>query len=598
MPTVTTRSGHYVKHPPLPDEPKTCSKAVDIHTESDADTIQASIFFFKSIQPRKHPHPRRRPGPKSVMVDNNNNDNNPQESSITRRHPPPKPCPLAWSKCSGPMTSSAEEGIFEASFSRHSSVIPKTPDVATDQQSCLSHVQLADGTSLTCAEFASLADEEICTDTQDGNIETTPALVTEAHSTTVSKDPNPASEVQSNDPNGGTSATPTESYNTGHGSKDHGKDTSAAHAESHSAEDGGNNSAIPATGRPCRSCGVTSYAPDRNDGEESSPSDSDWAADQELCKKAQRAAVDAAANDGDNDDGSPASNPPSPSQLTARQKQKSKVMVDVNEHNDSKDEDDKDFVKIKGRIPQAGISKAQELGKNMMEAARAIGKEYGKSARTILIEAGLMMKATWKESPWNQHQMWFAVTCPPPKGVLGAVSPADLKAWKHSSVWKEILENWDRAVMVKLLFDPKGFLDQAQGSEERKYHENLLISQTYTAGSTEDLTSRSAAGLMMAVRDAFTKSAAYWHRTHGIHIAGVAIFPGDKEAGCQASGLFASSDMVKALINSHQLDIKCWLDELTTILKYKDLEATVETNISVALQPSKFPSSQSIPNIA
>jgi hypothetical protein len=65
---------------------------------------------------------------------------------------------------------------------------------------------------------------------------------------------------------------------------------------------------------------------------------------------------------------------------------------------------------------------------------------------------------------------------------------ADLKAWKvkqrahykahphgdpqHASVWKEILENWDRAV----------------------------------AGSTEDLTSRSAAGLMMAVRDAFTKS--------------------------------------------------------------------------------------------
>lgn len=64
----------------------------------------------------------------------------------------------------------------------------------------------------------------------------------------------------------------------------------------------------------------------------------------------------------------------------------------------------------------------------------------------------------------------------------------DLKAWKvkqrahykahphgdpqHTSVWKEILENWDRAV----------------------------------AGSTEDLTSRSAAGLMMAVRDAFTKS--------------------------------------------------------------------------------------------
>ncbi|KAG2340034.1 hypothetical protein BDR05DRAFT_950671 [Suillus weaverae] len=150
---------------------------------------------------------------------------------------------------------------------------------------------------------------------------------------------------------------------------------------------------------------------------------------------------------------------------------------------------------------------------------------------------------------------------------------ADLKAWKvkqrahykahphgnpqHASVWKEILENWDCAV----------------------------------AGSTEDLISRSAAGLMMAVRDAFTKSkittikAAYWHHTHGIHIAGVAIFPGDEEAGRQASGLFAGSDMVKALINSHQLDIKCWLDELTTILKYKDLEAAHAEGKTFSLLP-------------
>jgi hypothetical protein len=201
----------------------------------------------------------------------------------------------------------------------------------------------------------------------------------------------------------------------------------AACAESHSTEDGGNNSATPATGHPRRSCGVKSYAPDRNDGEESSPSDGGWAADQELRKKAQRAAVDAAANDGDDNEAVPASNSPSPSRLTATQKQKSKVVVDVNENNDSEDEDDEDFVKIKGRIPQAGISKAQELGKNTLEAAREIGKEYGKSARTILIEAGLTMKATRKESPWNQHQTWFAATCPPPKGASGAVSPGMLR---------------------------------------------------------------------------------------------------------------------------------------------------------------------------
>jgi len=69
------------------------------------------------------------------------------------------------------MTSSAEEEIFKATFSRRSSMIQKTPNVATDQQSRPSHVQLADGTSLTCAEFNSLADEEIFADTQDGDVQ-------------------------------------------------------------------------------------------------------------------------------------------------------------------------------------------------------------------------------------------------------------------------------------------------------------------------------------------------------------------------------------------------------------------------------------------
>ncbi|KAG1838869.1 hypothetical protein DFJ58DRAFT_845911 [Suillus subalutaceus] len=385
----------------------------------------------KSPDPPKRHRTRHHASPKSVVDD-------PEESFATCHRPPPKPRPLAWSKCSGPMTSSAEEEIFEA----------------------------------------------------------TPALVAEANTTAASEDPNTTTQSQSNNPNGGTSATSTESHNAGHGSNDHCKDTSTICAESHSTEHGGNDdgqktSTTSANGCPCRSGGIKSYAPDRSNSGESSPSDSDWAAGQEQLKKAWQAAANAGVNDGDNDEGSPATDPPSPPRLTSTQKQKSKVMAEVNEHNGSKDDDDEDFVKTKGRLPQAGILKAQELGKNTLEAARALGKEYGKSVRTILIEAGLTMKATHQESPWNQHQ-----TC--------------------------------------------GF----KGLE----------------------------GLMMAVCDAFTKSTNYDQgcvlapHPMAFTLPVVAIFPGDEEAGCQASGLFAGSDMVKALINSHQLDIKHWLDELTTIL--------------------------------
>lgn len=53
-----------------------------------------------------------------------------------------------------------------------------------------------------------------------------------------------------------------------------------------------------------------------------------------------------------------------------------------------------------------------------------------------------------------------------------------------------------------------------------------------------------------------------------MHIAGVVIFPGDEESGRQASGFFSGSDIMKDIINSRQINIQRYLDELTTILKY------------------------------
>ncbi|KAG1812256.1 uncharacterized protein BJ212DRAFT_1301754 [Suillus subaureus] len=119
-------------------------------------------------------------------------------------------------------------------------------------------------------------------------------------------------------------------------------------------------------------------------------------------------------------------------------------------------------------------------------SVKALGIEYGKSARVILIEAGLATKAMCKESPWNQHQTWFKTFSPPLKN--------DIKAWKeeqaahykahlykdpkHTALWQKIQEYWDGSL--------------------------------------------AAAG--------------YWYHTHGIHISGVAIFPGHEDAGCQASG--------------------------------------------------------------
>ncbi|KAG1904973.1 uncharacterized protein F5891DRAFT_976551 [Suillus fuscotomentosus] len=201
-------------------------------------------------------------------------------------------------------------------------------------------------------------------------------------------------------------------------------DTSVSTAQSESK--------IAVAPRPCRLGAAKSYTHDHSDGAESSPSDSNWAADEEKHKKAARPS----AVDGDDNSDDPSL---SPLRLTHEQKGKGRAKAfdkgdndeqDYNEEQEvNEDKSDKGPAK-KGRLPFEVVLKVQELG-----------------ARVILIEVGLATKATRKESPWNQHQTWFKTFSPP--------------------------------------------------SQE---------------------------------------SAGYWYHTHGIHISGVAIFPGYEDAGHQASG--------------------------------------------------------------
>ncbi|KAG1849433.1 hypothetical protein DFJ58DRAFT_842646 [Suillus subalutaceus] len=256
--------------------------------------------------------------------------------------------------------------------------------------------------------------------------------------------------------------------------------------------------------RPHRSGAYKSYAPNHeSEPAESSDSDSDWAAAEEKMSANDKQRGPAAAAD----------------------------HIDDAEGRDEEDmsEDEDGTTHKAGRLSKEGVLKAEEFGKRVMAEATAIGKEFGKHQRLILIEAGLATKATRKESPWNLHQAWFPTILPPSK-------ESNLASWKvkqnahyhahpykdpnHTPLWKKIRHHWDSVV-----------------------------------ASPEDLSSRKSSSLMTAVCEAFAKS------------------PGDEESGRQASGFFAGSNMVKALIDARQLDVKCLIDEFTTILKYKGLEA-------------------------
>ncbi|KAG2033057.1 hypothetical protein BDR03DRAFT_1014711 [Suillus americanus] len=71
------------------------------------------------------------------------------------------------------------------------------------------------------------------------------------------------------------------------------------------------------------------------------------------------------------------------------------------------DDNDLPVTSRPGWLCQEGIDDAQELGRKTLHAAKLIGDKYGKSAHTILIEAGLSVKHSRAKTPWNMHQGWY-----------------------------------------------------------------------------------------------------------------------------------------------------------------------------------------------
>ncbi|KAG1902402.1 uncharacterized protein F5891DRAFT_1186513 [Suillus fuscotomentosus] len=607
MPLVT-RSGRRTKAPPPPDYVRTYASKDQKAAESDADDNQQTCSLA---------------GPKSVMNTQNQD----------RPHPRPKARPLPRSERSDPMTSSAEEDIFFSNFSKRSSLgrkkcsdVNEGPEVqlsdtadgstngadgdvpsagldedgtsnAANEDSVTNHREqtafLSDGecggaTATNEGERsdgecggAAATDEGERSDGECGGV----AVTNEGERDAGLSDGECGGTTKMNEREtnegerdvglsdgecGGT--TMMNERERDEGERDVGlsdgecggttmtnereRDAvlSDGECDGTAATNKQEKTAVASTTvRPRRSGAHKLYARGHeSEPAESSDSDSDWAELEEKRKKAEHA------ND-----------PARPFRLSANDKQKGRAVAD--DHGDNADADpegcdedqmseDGDGATHKaGRLSKEGILKTEEFGKRVMAEATAIGKEFGKHRREILIEAGLATKATRKESAWNQHQAWFPTVLPPSK-------EPNLASWKvkqnvhyhahpykdpnHASLWKKIQHHWDSMV-----------------------------------ASPEDLSSRESSSLMTAVREVFVKSASYWYRTHGIHIAGITIYPGDEESGRQASGFFAGSNMVKALIDARQVDVKHLIDELTTILKYKDLEAAQAEGKSLSFLP-------------
>ncbi|KAG1776145.1 hypothetical protein EV702DRAFT_1198450 [Suillus placidus] len=209
---------------------------------------------------------------------------------------------------------------------------------------------------------------------------------------------------------------------------------------------------------------------------------------------------------------------------------------------------------------QEAIHKAVALGEKTVAEVKKIAKEYGKSARMILIQAGLAVKATRADNNWNMYQAWYKMKHPKSSNI----STNDWKQTQHEywlkhcdqsenpKLWKEIHEFWEGT------------------------------------SKNPDESSKTLYNHIMAVHDVFALSCQAYSHLEDIYVGGFVLYTGTEEAGQRAAGVFAGSPLILDLVNKKQADIKELMDYLTTIIKYNHIDDTASLPSFTRIMAPKF----------
>ncbi|KAH7903410.1 hypothetical protein BJ138DRAFT_1120416, partial [Hygrophoropsis aurantiaca] len=219
-----------------------------------------------------------------------------------------------------------------------------------------------------------------------------------------------------------------------------------------------------------------------------------------------------------------------------------------------------DWAKRPGPISLEARQEIKAFAISTMAEARTIAAKYGKSARTILIEAGLGLKPTRAPNRFNMHSTWYSHKYP--KDMSCNLQERNEKQTAHY-----------RALAVD---DPLWEEIEACGKQ-------LQVGMPLATRTTKAITSR-----VLAARDAFAKSASSYSQFEDIEVVGIVVYTGSDAGGAQSSGLFAGSDIARQIINDKQVDVQRLVDYASTVFKYKTYEESAAVQLPVFNDLSVF----------
>ncbi|GBE78977.1 hypothetical protein SCP_0201740 [Sparassis crispa] len=207
------------------------------------------------------------------------------------------------------------------------------------------------------------------------------------------------------------------------------------------------------------------------------------------------------------------------------------------------------WLKTPGPLSKEAREQAAELGENILKMAANIGRKYGKSTRDILVHAGLSFKPSRAANPANIYRRWYSRKHPKMKDVsstdyLKMIDVAYKKLFKNVDPDDE--DGWEAVIKsIHVMCDDREFDDA-----------------NVRPTSMKSITAR-----MMSAKDQFTDLAASYRNLADMEVIGAILYVGTDTAGRQTSAIFGGSPAVKKLIEDNGLDVRTFLDFLTTSLK-------------------------------
>ncbi|KAI6010483.1 hypothetical protein BKA83DRAFT_4132703 [Pisolithus microcarpus] len=189
-----------------------------------------------------------------------------------------------------------------------------------------------------------------------------------------------------------------------------------------------------------------------------------------------------------------------------------------------------------------------DFASKVKKEAEELRQCHGRSMCDILVAAGFGMKPSHtKLNEANLFRSWYWATQPKPDGA------------KRDTINDIITKEY------------KSLIQDIPKDDTAARREKLKHVYEWSENSSTVPTSKSVKSITARVQNAkmqFSGLAKAWSNLEEIEIAGVVMYVGQDPAGCQTSGIFGGSDMVRNFINQHAVDVCAQMDKYTSVFKY------------------------------